>query len=100
MDKKQFFLKLIPPRPTFSQDMTDEERSIMRKHVDYWMAVMHKGMIIAYGPVFDPMGAYGIGIIEVETELEAKNFADNDPAPLAGLGHYEIYPMKAVTPGK
>lgn len=99
MDKKQFFLKLIPPRPSFSKDMTDEERSIMNKHIDYWMAVMNTGMIIAYGPVFDPNGAYGIGIIEAESEENARDFAVNDPAPLAGLGHYEIYPMKAVTPG-
>jgi len=40
MDKKHFALKLIPCRPTFAQDMTDEERAIMQQHVVYWREVL------------------------------------------------------------
>jgi uncharacterized protein len=100
MDKQHFFLKLIPPRPTFSQDMTEDERNIMNRHIEYWTHLLNKGTVIVYGPVFDPNGAYGIGIIEVENEEQAKTIAENDPAPVAGLGYYEIYPMRAITPGK
>ncbi len=32
MAKKYYALKLIPPRPTFAQDMTPEERNIMQQH--------------------------------------------------------------------
>jgi uncharacterized protein len=43
MAKKFFALKLILPRPTFAQDMTDEERSIMQEHIGFWMELMNKG---------------------------------------------------------
>ena len=97
MEKKHFFLKLVPPRPTFPQDMSEEERNIMNKHAEYWRELMKKGIVIAYGPVMDPRGTYGIGIVEAENEEKAKSIAVNDPAPLSGLGHYEIYPMKVIT---
>jgi hypothetical protein len=29
MPKQHYFFKLIPPRPTFMKDMTDEERRLM-----------------------------------------------------------------------
>ncbi len=74
MDKKQFFLKLIPPRTTFTEDMTDEERSIMNKHIEYWKEKMDNGMVIVFGPVFDPKGGYGMGVIEAEGEDDAKIF--------------------------
>jgi hypothetical protein len=34
--KKYFVLKLTPPRPTFAEDMTEEERTIMMQHAAYW----------------------------------------------------------------
>ena len=98
MDKKHFFVKLIPPRPTFTEDITAEERSIMNKHIVYWREKMDKGMVIVFGPVFDPKGGYGMGIIEADSEDDAKDFAEGNPAGLAGLVTYEIYPMKAVMP--
>src|SRR5262245_32578563 len=30
-----FFLRLIPPRPSFATDMTAEERQVMAAHADY-----------------------------------------------------------------
>ncbi len=35
MNKQYFYLKLIPPRPTFAQDITDEERALMEEHGAY-----------------------------------------------------------------
>ena len=96
MAKKHFFLKLNPPRPTFSQDMNEEERSIMNKHVEYWKELVDKGVVVVYGPVFDPTGGYGIGIVEVDSEEEAKTIAANDPATSSGLGWYSIFPMRAI----
>jgi len=32
----RFVIKLIPPRPTFPQDMSDEERSLMDEHGRYF----------------------------------------------------------------
>ena len=68
MSKQFFALKLIPPRPTFAQDMTDEERSIMQQHVAYWMELMKQGKVVVFGPVLDPQSVYGLGIVTVNNE--------------------------------
>jgi uncharacterized protein YciI len=95
MDKKYFFLKLIAPRTTFQNDMTDEERVIMQKHVEYWKPYIDDGTVIVLGPVFDPKGVYGMAVIGVEDNDQLDNLVKHDPAN--GLNHYEIYPMRAVT---
>jgi len=41
-----YFLKLNPCRPTFAQDMTEEERAIMLQHVAYWTDLMNKGHVV------------------------------------------------------
>ncbi len=94
--KKHFVLYLNPPRSTFAQDMSDEERLIMQQHVQYWNDLMSKGNVLAFGPVLDPSGVYGIGIVEVENEEQVKTFIANDPAN--GLNRYEYHAMLAITP--
>jgi uncharacterized protein len=58
--KKHFMLKLIPPRPTFAEDMTNEEWAIMNLHAAYWKDKADRGIAIIYGPVLDPKGVYGL----------------------------------------
>jgi uncharacterized protein YciI len=93
-----YFLKLNPRRPTFAQDMTDEERGIMQQHVAYWSRLMNKGMVVVFGPVFDPRATYGMGVVEVESEEQLQDLTSNDPA--ATINNYEWWPMRAVTPQK
>jgi uncharacterized protein YciI len=96
MNKLHFFVKLVPSRPTFSQDMTDEERKIMVEHIAYWKAYMAKGMVVVFGPVMDPAGVYGVGVLSVDNEDQVKEITGNDPA--SAINHYEIYPIRAITP--
>jgi uncharacterized protein YciI len=91
-----FFLKLIPPRATFAQDITEEETKIMLDHGAYWRELQNKGIAIIFGPVMDPKGVWGAGIIEADTKNDVNNLAANDPAIRTGLNTIEIYPMKAV----
>ena len=95
MEKLHYTLYLNPPRPTFMQDMSDDERNIMQQHIAYWNGIMAEGKVLAFGPVLDPKGPYGLGIVEVENEDEVKEIISKDPAN--GLNHYEYYPMRAVT---
>jgi len=94
--KKYFVFKLIPPRPSFAEDMTEEERDIMKQHVVYWTENAEKRIAIVFGPVLDPKGIYGLGIIEVESEDQAYILAAKDPAVKSGLQRLEIYPMRAT----
>src|SRR5882762_8069760 len=94
--KKYFVLHLLPSRPTFAQDMTPEERAIMQQHVAYWTDLMNKGFVIAYGPVIDPKGVYGLGLVAVDDPAQVNEFIANDPA--TAINRYEMFPMMAVTP--
>ncbi|SRR5258706_11563412 len=96
--KKYFMLRLNPPRPTFNQDMTEAERGIMKLHVAYWSDLTSKGMVIVFGPVLDPKGVYGIGIVAVDNPEQITEFIAGDPAN--GLNKYEYYSMMAVTPNE
>ena len=92
-----FFIKTQNPRPTFHLDMTAEERTIMQKHVEYWSEKAVRGIAIAFGPVMDPEGVYGIGIYQVEDEAEIRKLLEDDPAN--GLLHYDVLPMARAVVG-
>ena len=96
MNKQHFFFKLVPPRPTFAQDASAEELAIMRKHSEYCAEQFRAGRLLLYGPVLAPEGAFGIGILEVENEAQAREFGHHDPSVLAGLNRFEIAPMRVA----
>ena len=97
MEKKYFAMKLIPGRPTFAFDMTPEERAIMQLHVAYWHEWMAKGKILIFGPVMDPNGPYGFGVLQMDNEEEIKSFIAGDPSNT--INTFEYYPMRAVVKG-
>ena len=93
-----FFFKLIAPRPTFAMDMTDGEKAIMAEHLTYWKAKLDAGDVVVFGPVMDPKGPFGAGVVAAADEVAARTFADGDPAIKSNRGFTcEIYPMRAVT---
>lgn len=89
-----FFLRLVPPRPTFATDMSESERQAMSRHAEYLTRLAKQGIGVAFGPVFDPSGVWGLGILEAADEAEARAITASDPAVLAGVGRYEIAPMR------
>jgi hypothetical protein len=91
---KYYFYKLIPPRLDFTQTMTANEKSIMQDHVGYWTNNLKQEQAIAFGPVADPSGGYGVGIIKLPDDGNPFTLRDNDPAMKANIGfRTEIYPM-------
>jgi uncharacterized protein YciI len=93
-----FFLKLIGPRPTFALDMNDAEKNLMHEHFLCWKARQDQGEVLVFGPVLDPNGPYGMGVVSVADEAAAHAFAAADPAMKANMGFKcEIHSMHAVT---
>src|SRR6185436_20754447 len=78
-----FFLRLNGPRPTFPADITDAERAVMGEHTVYWKALTDKGTCIVLGPVMDPKGVFGMAVVEVANEAEARSLVDGDPTTRA-----------------
>lgn len=89
-----FLFKLVPPRPTFAQDMKDTEANLMQEHVAYWKGLMGRGLVVVFGPVADPNGTYGVAILEVGEEVDVNALGANDPTIKANVGfRFELYPM-------
>ncbi|HEY2546068.1 MAG TPA: YciI family protein [Candidatus Acidoferrum sp.] len=94
MSKQHFFVKLIPPRPTFPMDMTADERALMMQHVQYTKEKFDAGKVLIYGPVMVAAGAFGMAVFEASDETEVRHVLENDPSVLGHLNTFEIYPMR------
>jgi uncharacterized protein len=89
-----FYLKLIAPRPTFAADMSDDERAIMLAHRAYMDRYFAEGALLIFGPVLDPEGAFGMGVMECETIEEVHAIMANDPSITSGLNRLQVLPMR------
>ena len=93
-DRRFFLCRLLPSRPTFMQDMTADERTVMLAHGNYWRGKLAEGHVVAFGPVADPAGGWGVGIVAVRDEAELRTFQSEDPAIKSQIGlRYEALPM-------
>jgi len=85
-----FIFRLKAPRPTFAQDMSDEEREIMGRHAEYWQRYIDAGKMVVFGPVMDGSGSWGLGVVETDDEQELREFAAGDPAVTSGTAEMEL----------
>jgi uncharacterized protein YndB with AHSA1/START domain len=94
-----YMCRLLPPRPSFAMDMSADERDVMSRHAAYWRGLMEEGIAIVFGPVADPQGPFGLGVLRVPPGRTLEVLKENDPAILSGRGfRYETMPMiSAVT---
>jgi uncharacterized protein YndB with AHSA1/START domain/uncharacterized protein YciI len=91
---KSFLFKLIAPRPTFPFDMTADERAAMVAHAAYWRKQLDAGVAVVFGPVADPAGPWGLGVVEAADMKEVEALQAADPAIQAGIGmRYDTFPL-------
>jgi uncharacterized protein YciI len=94
---KYYLYRLIPPRSTFPADMSADEANAMKEHVAYWTDLAKKGTAVAFGPVADPAGAWGVAIVEAGTDEHIRLIAESDPVIKRRLGfRNEVFPMSNV----
>jgi uncharacterized protein len=93
MAKQYFYVRLIPPRPTFASDMSSEERALMQQHVVYFRGLFDRGKVLIFGPVLDPDDNFGMAVMEVADLAEAERLLAEDPTAVAGLNRFRISPM-------
>lgn len=92
--ERYYFVRLIAPRPDFAMTLTPEERAVMSAHGAYWRARMAEGQVVVFGPVDDPAGPWGLGVLRADSPEELAAFQSSDPAILSGRGFsYEQLPM-------
>ena len=62
----------------------------MERHAAHWQSFVESGRMVVFGPVLDPSGSWGLGVVEAEDEDELRAFATRDPAVTTGTARIEI----------
>lgn len=89
--------KLVPPRPDFAMTMTETERAVMGRHLEFCKGLIDRGKGLLFGPVLDPAGPWGCGLLVVKDDAEARAMMSEDPAVTSGIGaRYELLPFLRV----
>jgi uncharacterized protein YciI len=83
---------LRPPRQTFSDDMTEDEREIAQAHVAYLRKLLDDGRLILAGPSLSPL--FGIVVLEADDEHHARRIVSADPFVSSGLQTVELSPFR------
>lgn len=93
---KAFLTKFIPPRADFLPTMTPRELDLMKQHGAWLNGLLDQRLVVAHGPVMDPKGGYGVAIWRIADDQDIAALTAQDPVVVAGIGHYEHYPMMQV----
>jgi hypothetical protein len=92
-----FFLRVVPPRPDFALTMDGTEQEMMAAHAAYWAGLARAGHVVAFGPVLDPSGPYGVGLVLARDLDEVDGLVGKDPAMVSSDGFVtEVQPMGAL----
>jgi len=92
-----YYCKLHAPRSDFAQTMSPAERQIMLDHSAYLSGFSTKGWLVAFGPVADPQGFFGVAIWQVPDGTGVAALLAEDPVIKAGIGaRYETHPMASL----
>ena len=85
---KQTFLVIYKPGPAWLQDKPLSEQPI-EAHGKYMLNLYQAGAMRFAGPFGGNAG--GAALLAVNSEVEAKEIANQDPAVLDGVFVYELY---------
>jgi uncharacterized protein len=94
-----FLFRLIPPRADFAQTMTDAEQQAMGAHMEYWQGLLAEGRVVVYGPVADPEGVWGLGVLRAEDRAEVLAIGEDDPSVIAGVNSFDVFEIMGGTTG-
>ena len=98
-DSSLFLFRLVPPRADFAQTMTPEEHQAMTEHMEYWRQLLRDGRVVVYGPVADPEGVWGLGVLRAADRAEVLAIGERDPSVTAGVNTFEVFEiMGGITP--
>ncbi|ODQ88838.1 hypothetical protein BHQ18_18210 [Mycolicibacterium flavescens] len=94
-----YYFRLNPPRADFAQTMTADEQRAMAEHQEYWQALLAEGRVAVYGPVADPEGVWGLGVLRARDRGEVLAIGERDPSVIAGVNTFDVFEIMGGTTG-
>ncbi|NYE09091.1 uncharacterized protein YciI [Bacillus niacini] len=98
MEKLQFLYKLnLIPSLLEEANWTEKEEAIVQNHFEVLQGLLQEGKLILAGRTLnmDPSGM-GIVILEVDSEEEARELMENDPAVKEGIMEAQLFPYRVA----
>ena len=96
MEKLQFLYQLkLMPSLVDQTNWTERENAIVQHHFEVLQNLQEEGKLLLAGRTLntDPMG---IVILEVDTEEEAFELMNNDPAVKEGIMEAQLFPYRVA----
>ena len=88
---KHYLIMYHPPREDFLENATGGESAEVSKHFGYLKLLNAEGVVLFAGRAAD--ARFGIALLETETEQDARDILDNDPAVKAKVFTAELLPF-------
>jgi uncharacterized protein YciI len=88
----EFIYLIHPLRHEFFENPTPGEEEAMDAHYQYLKKAVEQGYVVMAGPCLDE--TFGIVILRVENEGQAREFMLNDPCVQSNVMMAELHPMK------
>ncbi|MEO3758673.1 YciI family protein [Mycobacterium sp. B14F4] len=79
--------------------MTEGEQQAMAAHMEYWQRLLADGRVVVYGPVADPEGVWGLGVLRAADRAEVLTIGENDPSVIAGVNTFDVFEIMGGTTG-
>jgi uncharacterized protein len=98
VEKLQFLYQLrLIPSLLDENNWTEKENTIVQHHFEVLQGLLKEGKLIIAGRTLnmDPEG-FGLVILEVDSEAEATELMNNDPAVKGGIMKAKIFPYRAA----
>ena len=84
-EKTHFYAVIKPYRQDFIINPREEEDKIMSAHFYYLQSLLKQKKLYLAGPTLIPEDPFGLIILEVKTEEEARSLLKDDPSVKAGI---------------
>jgi uncharacterized protein YciI len=92
-DRKLQFIYIVRPiKENFNNTAKEEENKIISEHFSYLKSLLDKKILILAGPELN--AKFGVTIIETDTEEQAKEIMNNDPAVVNKVFSAELFPFR------
>ena len=91
--KQHFLILLRPARAGFIESPTPAEQKAMGEHFAYLKKLTADGKVILGGPSINGDKTFGIVVLEVGSEAEARTVLEGDPSVKGGVMKGELAPF-------
>ncbi|MCK4371073.1 MAG: hypothetical protein E3J52_03990 [Promethearchaeota archaeon] len=84
-ENNHYYVIIKPYRQDFLTNPKENEDKIMEDHFYYLKSLLKQKKLFLAGPTLITEDPFGVIILEVNTEEEAKKLIENDPSVKAGI---------------